>query len=154
MRKAYVFWAVGGSAIAAGFVACGTGPQQTVRVDVRVQCTANEIRVIVKDPIEVRSGQSVEWRLIPRAAAGAPGVQDSIVITPKDSSRWVFRNNIAGTRDERDPAVGNDAQGEADTYGYTIWAQCTRGNRPTMEVTLDPDLILDDPGTPSDSIPN
>ena len=161
MRKAYVFWAVGGSVVVAGFLACAGGSsggtptqQQLLRVNVRVTCGANQISINVPDSIIVEPGQDVQWHLIPSANPNAPGVQDIIVITPKQGNRWVFTNDIEGTRRENNPAVGQDAQGEEGVYGYSIRAQCTRGNRPPMEITLDPDLILDDPGTPPDSIPN
>ncbi len=146
----------------AGLLACSGGsgegeeaaaPQPLARPgDVRVVCAQDGITVHVADPVTVAVGQDFEWRLIPPVADGNPGANDIIVITPKDPDNWVFRNPIEGTREQGNGAVGSDAQGTVQTYEYKIFAQCTRGNRPTLEVTLDPDLILEDPETPADSV--
>lgn len=146
----------------AGLMACsggsgereeGAAPQPAARPgDVRVVCAQDGITVHVDDPVRVTVGQDFEWRLVPPVPSGNPGANDIIEITPKDPDNWVFSNTIEGTRQQGNGAVGSDAQGTVQTYEYKIFAQCTRGNRPTLEVTLDPDLILEDPETPADSV--
>jgi hypothetical protein len=128
--------AVAGGLVLVAFVAAGRPVPQSQDVVVSVRCPAgNNPASVNPETVHVAQGGSIDWRVT------GPTASDSIRISLKNPGQgWPFAGGPPrGVSSARATGARNPG-----TYPYNIHLLCRVPGGDPEEVTIDPDIIVDE----------